>query len=190
LIRVITVITLVVSLGSIPAAGKQPSNWVGQFDPCHGSSELRKADHMDLGVRISTVNPILANEFRHALDFWSDIIDMSWHLDNTFTCSIQLVDGTPDIFTDGTFAKSQFTEWGHFQGWVAFDPRATLTPTEMYYGSIHEIGHMLGLTHNPSPQSVMSGVDYDGSQWLDDSDLHALAARHRLRGSQTHLPVR
>jgi hypothetical protein len=136
---------------------------------------------MDVGVRISTTNPALAREFVRALNFWARILDMNWYEDNTSDCSIELVDGPPDIYVDGTFAQSQLPEWKNFQGWIAFDPRVPLTPTEMYYGSVHEIGHLLGLKHNPSATSVMYGEENDRPEWLDAADIISLAAHHKLR---------
>jgi hypothetical protein len=56
-----------------------------------------------------------------------------------------------------------------------------LTPTEMHYGSVHEIGHLLGLKHNPSATSVMYGEENDRPEWLDAADIISLAAHHKLR---------
>jgi hypothetical protein len=114
---------------------------------------------------------------------------MSWHEDQTSSCAIELVDGTPGIFHNAMIARSQFTEWQDFQGWIAFDPRAPLTKAEMYLTSVHEIGHMLGLKHNSSPKSVMYYIDLEGPEVLDDRDVKELAIHHKLRVTPVDAPI-
>jgi predicted Zn-dependent protease len=46
---------------------------------------------------------------------------------------------------------------------------------------IHEIGHLLGLKHNPSATSIMFFIDVDISSKLDSQDLRAIASLHALR---------
>src|ERR1700733_13838755 len=106
-------------------------NWGGDFSPCNERFELLNHEPINLGVKISTSNPVLAQEFRQALDFWAHVVDMSWHEDDSNSCAIQLVDGTPAILKTSIVARSQFTEWENFQGWIAFNPRAPLTNTEL-----------------------------------------------------------
>jgi Matrixin len=171
-------------------AEERPTNWNGAYEPCENRSQLLRYDHMELGVRISTSNPILAEEFIRAVAFWATVVDLSWHEEPSSACAIQLVDGTPAILKDATVARSQFTEWNNFQGWIAFDPKAPLTRPEMYLTAVHEIGHLLGLKHNPNPNSVMYYLDLRGREWLDVSDLSALAARHRLLIAQVDKPIR
>ena len=144
---------------------------------------------MNLGVKISTSNTVLAHEFRQALDFWSRVLDMNWHEDDSNSCAMQLVDGTSAILKTSIVARSQFTEWDNFQGWIAFNPRAPLTNTELYLTAVHEIGHMLGLKHNPSAHSVMYYLDLEGSEVLDESDLAMLAGRHKMRVTSLTEPI-
>jgi len=164
-------------------------NWTGDFEPCNRRSELLKRGHMDLGVRTSTSNPVLATEFRRAMQFWAGVVDMSWHSDETSFCSIELVDGTSAILTNETVARSQFVEWSNFQGWIAFDPAAPLTGEELYLTAVHEIGHMLGLKHNPNPSSVMYYRDLRQHEVLDPRDLAALSSHHKLRLASIQKPV-
>jgi len=160
---------------------ERTTNWTGPYTPCKQHAELLKHDAMDLGVKFSTTNPELEQQFRLALSFWSEVVDMIWHEDSSSSCSIQLVDGTPEILKHTIVARSQFTDWDDFQGWIAFNPSARLTPSEMYLTAVHEIGHMLGLKHNPNARSVMYYLDLEGQEFLDPSDLALLASHHKMR---------
>jgi hypothetical protein len=102
---------------------------------------------------------------------------------------MQLVDGTPAILKISIVARSQFTEWDNFQGWIAFNPRAPLTNSELYLTAVHEIGHMLGLKHNPSVHSVMYYLDLEGFEVLDHTDLAMLAGHHKLRVASLSEPI-
>jgi hypothetical protein len=170
-------------------ADAQPANWGGNFSPCNNHSEFLRYDSMDLGVRISTSNRSLAKQFKRAMDFWARILNMDWHEDNTSSCAVQVVDGTPAILPDSVIARSQFTDWRNFQGWIAFDPNASLTKTELYLIAVHEIGHMLGLKHNPNAKSVMYFLDLEGPEFLDNDDLTSLASHHRLRIASLRGPI-
>ena len=170
-------------------ADQRTVNWQGDFPPCHQRFELLKRDPMNLGVKISTSNAVLAHQFREALDFWATVVDMNWHEDESDSCAMELVDGTPAILKTSIVARSQFTEWDNFQGWIAFNPRAPLTNTELYLTAVHEIGHMLGLKHNPSMHSVMYYLDLEGTEVLDPTDLATLAMRHKLRVTSLSEPI-
>ena len=167
--------------GASSFADQRTVNWTGPYTACNQRTELLKHGAMDLGVKFSTSNHELQLQFRQALSFWTEIIDMRWHEDDSDSCSIQLVDGTPEILKRSIVARSQFTDWDNFQGWIAFDPNAPLNSTEMYLTSVHEIGHMLGLKHNPNARSVMYYLDLEGPEYLDPADLALLASRHKLR---------
>jgi Matrixin len=163
------------------AQGETPANWSANYPPCNRHSELLKRGHMDLGVRLATANAALADQFRRALDSWARIIDLDWHEEDTQDCSIELVDGDRALFEQHMAARSQLPDRPDFQGWIAFNPGESLTGTELYRISVHEIGHMLGLRHSSNDISVMFGLDLDGLDWLDPADLSALASRHKLR---------
>ena len=187
--RRIQLIALAIILESSTFYAAQFTNWAGDFAPCDRRFELLKHDRMTLGVRISTCHHSIGKEFRKAMDFWSTIVDMDWYDDDTSSCSINVVDGTPEIFVNAVIARSQFTEWDNFQGWVAFDGRAPLSKQDLYLTSAHEIGHLLGLKHNPSASSIMYFLDLDGTEVVDADDLAALALHHKLRIPVDHEPI-
>jgi hypothetical protein len=166
---------------TVSFAGARTNNWTGPYAACNQRGELMKRDAMDIGVRFSTSNPVLEQQFRQALSFWSQVVELKWHEDDSSSCSIQLVDGTPDILKRSIVARSQFTDWDNFQGWIAFNPAVQLSRVELYLTAVHEIGHMLGLKHNPNARSVMYYLDLEGQEYLDATDLALLATRHRLR---------
>ena len=173
-------------MASVGVGWVSPQNWTGNYPPCNSHQNLVSLEHVDLGVRISTSNPVLARQFEEAMEFWSEIIDFDWHEDDSRTCSIELVDGAPELFESPgsctcVSARSQIPDRQLFQGWIAFNPAAKLTEREMFKVSVHEIGHLLGLPHNPSGSSVMYFFELDGSGSLDAADLDVLAKRHRLR---------
>jgi Matrixin len=152
---------------------------------CDRHAELLKGDHMVLGARIDTANPVLAKQFRRALDFWTSVLDLEWHEENSIACSLQLTDAPNGFLDTSIAAQAQDPQSADFQGWIEFDAAAALTETEMYYYSVHEIGHLLGLGHNPSHRSVMYFKDAPGPERLDTTDLMALATIHKLRLTST-----
>ncbi len=159
-----------------------PANPGGEHCRCY--TELRKSGHMELGVRFDTANPILKREFRHAMDFWSGVLDMDWHSDNTSSCAIRVAEGHPKDFAQNDIAQADSLELDTFGGEIAFNPAAPMEPSEMYLISIHEIGHLFGLEHNASAMSVMYYLEVEGTQRLDETDIAALAARHKLRDNK------
>jgi len=169
--------------GSALAETTTTPNWTGKFAPCNRHSDLLAQGHMKLGLRVSTANSALAHEFEHALDFWASVLDMEWHSENSDECAIQVVDGTPSLFDwcACTSARSQLPDRPDFQGWIAFNPSLKLSKQEMFLDSVHEIGHLLGLNHNPSETSIMFFFGLDKYEWLEASDLSALSVRHSLR---------
>jgi len=172
--------------------GDPPANWTADYPPCNRHSELLKQGHMDLGVRLATANPALAQQFRLAMDSWATILDLEWHEDDTQNCSIEVVDGERDLFQplpQLIVARSQLPDRLDFQGWIAFNPAQTLDATELFWVAVHEIGHMLGLSHSSNAKSVMYGLSLDGLEWLVPTDLAALAAHHKLRIPDLDTPV-
>ncbi|HVW12024.1 MAG TPA: matrixin family metalloprotease [Bryobacteraceae bacterium] len=169
---------------SLSAALATPANWTGEYAPCDRHNQLLSHDHIDLGVRATSANPLLDRAFLHAMDFWAGVLDMTWHEADSSDCAVELVDGAKSLFeTPGVAARSQYPDRADFEGWVAFNPASKLTEQQMFVISVHEIGHLLGLPHNPSGSSVMYFFTLDESVWLDSADLSALAARHKLRST-------
>ena len=163
---------------SIPA--ERSVNWNGQYSSCDRHGELLIKSHLRLGVRFSTSNPRLAAGFGRALDFWATVLDMEWWEDNSRSCAIQLVDGSPDLFSPGQVARAQLPDRSAFQGWIAFNPNTRLTEDEMFFVAVHELGHLLGLPHNSSACSVMFYLQVDEPLVLNKADLRELSARHEL----------
>ena len=183
-------------MGMLLGAGLAPAeplaNWSAPYSPCNRHSELLKHGPMNLGVRVATANPILAEQFKEAMSFWAKVLDLDWHEENTESCSIQLVDGVRRLFEAAPelmVARSQFPDRLGFEGWIVFNPAVELSKAEMYRISVHEIGHMLGLSHSTNARSLMYSLDLEASDSLDASDLAALAARHKLRIESATEPV-
>jgi hypothetical protein len=163
----------------------QQANWTGPYRPCLNSIELRKAGHMSIGVRYDISDPVIIQQFHRAIDFWAKLLDADFHDDQSTSCAIAIVEGSDAVLQHrGTIvARAQLPDRLNFHGWIAVDPmaRTYLADDEATAIWIHEIGHLLGLKHNPSPGSIMFCVDVDGSSRLDSQDLHAIASQHALR---------
>lgn len=179
----LAVLLFLVILTGLGVAKASPPNWSGRYAPCNHHSDLLDHGYVDLAVRISTVNPLLAQQFARAMEFWSGVLDLDWHAVDSQDCAIQLVDGTPALFDFCLCmsARSQIPDRSAFEGWIAFNPRMKLTKHQMFLDSVHEIGHLLGLPHNPDESSVMFSFGLEKGASLDAADLDMLAARHQLR---------
>jgi len=140
---------------------------------------------------VATANQVLAQQFRRAMDVWASILDLDWHEDNSQNCSIQLVDGERQLFQPSAIAaRSQLPDRLYFDGWIAFNPGQTLSANELYQISLHEIGHVLGLQHSSNAGYVMYSFNLEGQEWLDLTDLAALAEHHKLRIATPNRPVK
>jgi hypothetical protein len=145
---------------------------------CQNAAILQSPFHLELGVRFSTHDPRIVEQAGRALKRWSEIADMSWHRDDSNHCSIDIEDGTSAAWDEIAEANAQ-------KGSITFASGGELTANELFLTAFHEIGHLLGLQHNPSPHSVMYWIDIRGDEVLDGSDIRALAATHALRAGST-----
>jgi hypothetical protein len=175
-ILAVTLVCFVCTLAAQPATDS-----IATLQACSASPELLKFDSMNVGVRFATSNSKLANQFANAMNFWAAVIDMQWHIEPTSLCSLQLFDGQSELFEDSTVAKAHLVDRSDSSAWIAFNPKAPLTNNELYLTAIHEMGHLLGLSHNPNVFSVMYYTNGQGATLLDETDLRALAKLHKLR---------
>src|SRR3954470_14118380 len=88
-------------------ADEHAGDWTGDYPPCDRHREVLTPEHLNLGVRFSTTDRELAAAFARAMNFWSTILDLEWHQEDTRDCSIQLVDGKTDLFRRGEVARAQ-----------------------------------------------------------------------------------
>ena len=175
-------VLLSITVAFAARTAERPGDWTGNHAPCDRHAELLKSGPMNLGVRFSTSDPKLAVEFARAMDFWAAILEMTWRPEDSRQCAIQIVDGEHGLFKPAEAARAQFPGTRSFQGWIAFNPRVSLSAKESFSTAVHELGHLLGLPHSANPSSVMYFLSLDGPAFLDDADFAALAVRHRLRG--------
>ena len=177
---------LLADSGALPAL---PGDWGGGYGPCDRHEELLNTGRLRLNVRFSGSDEHLTKAFTRALNFWATVLDMEWRRDDGRQCSIHVFTGDSRLFGTAETARAQFPDRSTFQGWVAFNPKVVLSEDDQYLVSVHELGHIFGLQHNPSARSIMFFLGVPGPFWLDDADIDALAARHKLRAEHRKAPV-
>jgi hypothetical protein len=165
------------------AQEKPQSNWTNADAPCAKYDDLRNPVLGNIGVKIDAAEP-WADGFRRALSFWNTVLAANFHEEtNLNACTVRIINGGPDILSKTIIARSQLTEWDNFRGKIAVSPGAAkaMGSAEMYGIAVHEFGHMLGLKHNASSQSVMYFLDINGTEVLDCKDIFDLSTHHQLR---------
>ena len=167
-------------------AGAQPrTNWSNGDAACARYNDLRGRVLGNIGIKIDTSGP-WATAFRRAIAFWNGVLVANFREETDLgACAVRVIDGDRDILHDGIVARAQIPEWRDFRGKIAVRPALAnqLSSTEIYGIAVHELGHLLGLRHNPSPESVMYFFDVNGDEVLDVHDLVALSRRHKVRPS-------
>ncbi len=141
---------------------------------CQNAGILRSSHHLELAVQFSTHDPRIIEQSSRALKRWSEIADIAWYREDSNDCSISIADGK---FTD----EDELAEANAEAGSITFASAGELTVNELFITAFHEIGHLLGLQHNPSPHSVMYWIGIRGDEVLNESDMRTLAATHALR---------
>ncbi len=139
----------------------------------------------DIGVKIDAAEPWAA-AFRRALRFWNTVLAANFHEEtNLDSCAIRIMDEGPEILNHAMVARSQLAEWDNFRGKIAVSPVAAkiMSRAEMYGAAVHELGHLLGLKHNASSQSVMYFLNVNGTEVLDRKDILELSTHHKLRAA-------
>ena len=167
-------------------AGAQPrTNWSNSDAACARYNDLRNRVLGSIGIKIDTSGP-WATGFRRAIAFWNGVLAVNFHEETELSaCAVRVIDGDRAILHDGIVARAQIPEWRDFRGKIAVRPALAnqLSSTEIYGIAVHELGHLLGLKHNPSPESVMYFFDVNGDEVLDVHDLVALSRHHKVRPS-------
>jgi len=159
------------------------SNWTSTAAPCAKYDDLRQPVLGNIGVRIDTAGP-WADAFLQAFRFWNSVLVVNFHEDTILdTCAVRIIAGGPDILHETVVARTQLIESGNFRGMIAVSQRAatSMSSTELYGVAVHEFGHLLGLKHNPSIQSLMYYFDLNGTEVLDSKDMVALSSLHTVR---------
>jgi len=141
---------------------------------CSNHAALLDTGHLSLRIRFDSRNPLINREFKRAIVFWARVLDLEWHEDSKSTCTIQVVDDPKTL--ENVLARSDLGT-----GTISVNPNYDLSAPEWYATAIHEIGHLLGLPHNPSAHSVMFYIDIRGDEVLDASDIATLSSHHRMR---------
>lgn len=159
------------------------SNWTSSDASCAKYNDLRKRVLGNIGVKIDATEA-WADGFRRALGFWNKVLAVNFHEEaNLDSCSVRIIDAPPEIMSKAMVARSQLAERDNFRGEIAVSPAAAkvMSSAEIYGAAVHELGHMLGLKHNASSQSVMYFLNVKGTEVLDSHDILDLSAHHELR---------
>ena len=73
-------------------AAEPAANWSADYPPCNHRSDLLRPGPLSLGVRFNTTNPVLAQQFRRAMDFWATVLELQWPPSREFMLLLYLFD--------------------------------------------------------------------------------------------------
>jgi len=149
---------------------------------CDNNRALSKPGRLDIGVHFSTAE---AKQYKSALDFWTTVLDMTWHVDDTRSCAIEVIDRPMAMFEPMVIANALTPD-----GVIEVNNRADLSVWESYATAVHEIGHLFGLGHNHRARSVMFYLDVAEDAILDRHDLKVLKKFHKLRTNAKEVRIR
>jgi Matrixin len=173
---------------SVARAQESPrANWTSADTPCAKYNDLGMRLLGNIGVKVDAKAP-WADGFRRALSFWNTVLAANFHEEADLSaCAVRIVDGDRGILNHGIVARSQNMERSDFRGKIAVDSAAAkkLSEAEIYGIAVHELGHMLGLKHNPSSGSIMYYLNISGKEVVESQDIAALSRRHELRPNIT-----
>jgi hypothetical protein len=159
------------------------ANWTSTEVPCANYDDLRNPVRGDIGVKIDATDP-WAEGFRRAFTFWNTVLAANFYEETDLdACAVRIVNAGPEIVTKAIAARSQLTDRDNFRGKVAVNREApkAMSNGALYGVAVHEVGHLLGLNHNASSQSIMYFLNVNGTEVLDRKDLLDLSTRHKLR---------
>ena len=148
----------------------QQANWTGSYQPCLNSAELNRTGPLKVGVRYDISDRFVIQQFHRAFEFWSKLLDAEFYDEPSAACAIAVIEGTGALLSrPNIVARAQLPDRLNFHGLIAVDPKAStyLTDDEAVATWIHEVGHLLGLKHNPSATSVMYYIDAGPASKLD-----------------------
>ena len=159
------------------------SNWNSADAPCAKYDDLRRPVLGEIGVKIDATGP-WADGFRRAFSFWNAVLAANFHEEtNLDSCAVRIVNAGTDILNNAMVARSQLTERSSFRGKIAVSPEAAKAMEQRCNVRRRRprIGHMLGLKHSASSQSIMYFLNVNGTEILDRKDILDLSRCHKLR---------
>ena len=170
-------------------AQREDKNFASSDSSCEQYDNVMRYRLGDIGVKLDVSEP-WTTAFRQALPYWNRVLDANLHEENNSNaCAIKIINGGLEILGPHTpentlIALAQIPDRPNFRAKIAVAQQAasSLSALERFLTAVHELGHVFGLYHNPSTQSVMAAEDFDDAQLLDRQDLEALRRKHQLRG--------
>jgi hypothetical protein len=144
-------------------------------------------EHLDIAVHVDTANPRVIEAVSKALDWWSRQLEMSWRFTVSATdCAIEF---RPHAWLSkqlpGSINSWQEIGGARMPGSPLFDGVIFFLYPTMKYDLercfAHEFGHVLGLAHNPDPDSIMFSNTDEAALMLTNRDARLLGRYHSLR---------